>query len=64
MPTEVYKQLLEVMKKRGGPMAGMDIPEFFDMVEEQGLKAALAWRDAKFAKTDDIGQDLRARKYD
>ncbi|MEE8325723.1 MAG: 4Fe-4S binding protein [candidate division NC10 bacterium] len=33
MPTEVYKQLLEVMKKRGGPMAGMDIPEFFDMVE-------------------------------
>jgi Pyruvate/2-oxoacid:ferredoxin oxidoreductase delta subunit len=34
MPKEVYKQLLEVMKKRGGPYAGMDIPEFYEMVEE------------------------------
>jgi Pyruvate/2-oxoacid:ferredoxin oxidoreductase delta subunit len=31
---EVYRQLLEVMKKRGGGYAGMDIPEFFSMVEE------------------------------
>jgi Pyruvate/2-oxoacid:ferredoxin oxidoreductase delta subunit len=34
MSQEVYKQLLEVMKKRGGRYAGMDIPEFFSMVEE------------------------------
>ena len=34
MSQEVYRQLLEVMKKRGGRWAGMDIPEFFQMVEE------------------------------
>lgn len=34
MSHEVYRQLLEVMKKRGGPYPGMDIPEFFQMVEE------------------------------
>ena len=34
MSQEVYKQLLEVMKKRGGGYAGADIPEFFAMVEE------------------------------
>jgi len=31
---EVYRQLLEVMKKRGGGYPGMDIPEFFELVEE------------------------------
>ena len=34
MNQEVYKELLEVMKKRGGPYSGADIPEFFAMVEE------------------------------
>ncbi len=34
MSKEIYKQLLEVMKKRGGGYAGLDIPEFYDMVEE------------------------------
>jgi Na+-translocating ferredoxin:NAD+ oxidoreductase subunit B len=34
MSQEVYRQLLEVMKGRGGRWAGMDIPEFFRMVEE------------------------------
>jgi Pyruvate/2-oxoacid:ferredoxin oxidoreductase delta subunit len=34
MSNEVYKQTLEVMKKRGGAYAGMDIPEFFALVEE------------------------------
>ena len=34
MSQEVYRQLLEVMKKRGGGYAGMDIPEFFALVEE------------------------------
>jgi hypothetical protein len=34
MRKEVYKQMLEVMKKRGGSYAGMDIPEFYAMVEE------------------------------
>jgi hypothetical protein len=33
------------------------------MAREKGLKAALAWRDAKFAKTDEVGQELRTRKY-
>jgi Pyruvate/2-oxoacid:ferredoxin oxidoreductase delta subunit len=34
MSKELYKQLLEVMKKRGGGYSGMDIPEFYEMVEE------------------------------
>ena len=34
MSKEVYKQMLEVMKKRRGSYAGMDIPEFYAMVEE------------------------------
>ena len=34
MTAKVYKELLEVMKKRGGRWSGMDIPEFYDMVEE------------------------------
>jgi len=34
MSQEVYRELLEVMKKRGGAYAGMDIPEFFSMVKE------------------------------
>ena len=34
MSQEVYRELMEVMKKRGGAYAGMDIPEFFNFVEE------------------------------
>ena len=34
MAEKGYRELLEVMKSRGGPYAGMDIPEFFVMVEE------------------------------
>jgi Pyruvate/2-oxoacid:ferredoxin oxidoreductase delta subunit len=34
MSQEVYRQLMDVMKKRGGGYAGMDIPEFFSLVEE------------------------------
>ncbi|MCP4666950.1 MAG: hypothetical protein GY849_11340 [Deltaproteobacteria bacterium] len=34
MSKEVYRQLLDVMKKRGGGYSGMDIPEFYDLVEE------------------------------
>ncbi len=30
---EIYKQLCEVMAKRGGPYPGMDIPEFYEMAE-------------------------------
>lgn len=33
MPSQVYRDLLEVMKGRGGPYAGLDIPEFFELVE-------------------------------
>ena len=40
-----------------------ELREFFAMVQEKGLKAALEWRDAKFAKVSEVGQDLRARKY-
>ncbi len=31
---KVYRELLEVMKSRGGPYAGADIPEFFALVQE------------------------------
>lgn len=34
MSKEVYKELLEVMKKRRGGYSGKDIPEFYEMVEE------------------------------
>jgi Pyruvate/2-oxoacid:ferredoxin oxidoreductase delta subunit len=34
MSAEVYKQMLEVMKSRRGAFAGMDIPEFYALVEE------------------------------
>jgi len=34
MSKEVYKELLEVMKKRRGGYSGMDIPEFYELVEE------------------------------
>src|SRR5208283_4676592 len=33
MIQNVYKELLEVMKNRGGPYAGLDIPEFYALVE-------------------------------
>jgi len=33
MKTGVYKQMLEVMVKRGGSYAGADVPEFYEMVE-------------------------------
>lgn len=41
-----------------------EMREFFAIVREQGLKAALAWRDAKFAQADTAGRDLRARRYE
>src|SRR5574340_1180386 len=34
MTQRVYRELLEVMKSRGGPYAGLDIPEFFALVEK------------------------------
>jgi hypothetical protein len=34
MKSQAYKQMLEVMLKRGGAYAGMDIPEFYALVEE------------------------------
>jgi hypothetical protein len=34
MAEKGYRELLEVMKSRGGPYAGLDIPEFFALVEE------------------------------
>lgn len=40
MSKEVYRRLLEVMKKRGGAYAGMDIPEFYEMALKEAIKAA------------------------
>jgi Pyruvate/2-oxoacid:ferredoxin oxidoreductase delta subunit len=34
MAEKIYRELLEVMKRRGGPYAGLDIPEFFALVEK------------------------------
>ena len=34
MQTDVYKQLFEVMKNRRGPYTGIDIPEFYPLVQE------------------------------
>lgn len=33
MPDQVYRNLLGVMQARRGPYAGMDIPEFYALVE-------------------------------
>ena len=33
MAATVYRQMLEVMTKRGGPYAGIDIPEFYALLE-------------------------------
>ena len=34
MGQQVYKELFEVMKNRRGPYTGVEIPEFYPMVEE------------------------------
>ncbi len=34
MHQEVYKRLCQAMAERGGPYPGMDIPEFYDLVQE------------------------------
>lgn len=34
MSAQVYQDMLEVMKKRGGPYSGLDTPEFYLLVEE------------------------------
>ncbi|HEX9911419.1 MAG TPA: 4Fe-4S binding protein [Desulfatiglandales bacterium] len=34
MESQVYKDMLDAMIKRGGPYAGMDIPEFYALVQE------------------------------
>ena len=33
MKPKVYQELLTVMQSRRGPYAGLDIPEFFELVE-------------------------------
>jgi len=34
MEAQVYKDMLDVMTKRGGPYTGLDIPEFYALVQE------------------------------
>jgi hypothetical protein len=34
MEQQVYKELFEVMKNRRGPYTGVEVPEFYPMVEE------------------------------
>jgi enoyl-CoA hydratase/carnithine racemase len=41
-----------------------EMREFFDIVEREGLAAALAWRDARHARSDAAGHALRARTFD
>jgi Pyruvate/2-oxoacid:ferredoxin oxidoreductase delta subunit len=61
MTQQVYRDLLEVMKSRRGAYAGMDIPEFFDLVEvlftpqEAEINNALP---RKPAPTADIANEL------
>ena len=37
MRAKVYEDMLQVMMKRGGPYAGADIPEFYELVESAVL---------------------------
>ena len=41
-----------------------EMQEFFDIVERDGLPAALAWRDRRHNRSDEAGRELRARTYD
>ena len=65
MAQEVYKQLMEVMKNRRGPYAGMDIPEFYEMVEalfttdEAEVNNALP---KKPSTADDIAKEMGREK--
>jgi Pyruvate/2-oxoacid:ferredoxin oxidoreductase delta subunit len=34
MQPQVFREMVDVMAKRGGPYAGMDIPEFYELVRE------------------------------
>ena len=34
MSAEVYRKMVDVMTKRGGPYSGLDVPEFYALVEE------------------------------
>jgi hypothetical protein len=34
MQPQVFRDMVDVMAKRGGPYAGMDIPEFYELVRE------------------------------
>jgi hypothetical protein len=58
---KVYKQLMEVMKNRRGAYAGMDIPEFYELVEalftpdEAEVNNALP---QKPSTTDDIAKEM------
>jgi Pyruvate/2-oxoacid:ferredoxin oxidoreductase delta subunit len=61
MTEQVYKDVLEVMKSRRGAYAGMDIPEFFELVEvlftpqEAEINNALG---AKPAAAGDIAKEM------
>lgn len=65
MSQDEYKKILDVMKSRRGPYAGMDIPEFYELVQELfTLEQALVNNvlPRKPARTEDIaaklGQDV------
>ena len=34
MESQVYKDMFDVMTKRGGPYTGVDIPEFYALIQE------------------------------
>jgi len=41
-----------------------EMREFFEIADREGLTAALAWRDSRHAAHDEVGRDLRSRRYD
>ncbi len=67
MTQPIYKKLLGVMKKRGGPYAGADIPEFYVLMEELFSPDEAEVNNAlprKPAKAEDIAKILNRNEND
>ena len=64
MRQTVYQQLLTVMQSRGGPYAGLDIPEFFEMVEALFTPEEARVNNALIRKPETLEQIARRMKRD
>ena len=70
MSQQVYRELFEVMKNRRGPYTGIDIPEFYELVEElftpqeaevnNAMPAKPAAADEIAAEMDRDGDEIKA----